>query len=87
MQKPTRKSGTDNFEFLVDKLPYQVQVVTETFNDETRYRVRINGDDGHLFAWDAETVSLRALDDDSSTLPDGLEKAISDRLIKTTLMQ
>ena len=87
MDNSAKKTGVENFEFIVDKLPYQVQVVPETFNDEKRFRVKINGDDGHLFAWDAETVSLRALDDDASTLPDGLEKAISDKLVKTTLMQ
>lgn len=75
-----------NFEFLVDNVPYQVKVAPETFNDEQRFRIRINGDEGHLYAWDAETVSLRALDDDAATIPDALEKAISDKLVKTVLM-
>ena len=84
--KDSTQSREKNFEFLVDKIPYQIKVMPETFNDEQRFRIKINGDEGHIYAWDPETVSLQALDDDAAILPDGLEKAISDKLVKTILM-
>ena len=84
--KDNTQSREKNFEFLVDKIPYQIKVMPETFNDTQRFRIYINGDEGHLYAWDSETVSLQALDDDAATLPNGLEKAISDKLVKTIVM-
>jgi hypothetical protein len=84
--KDTTQSRSTSYEFVVDNIPYRVDVVPEHFNDETRFRIFINGDDGHLYAWDRETVSLRALDDDAVTLPDGLDKQISDLIVRTTLM-
>jgi len=84
--KDNTQSREKNFEFLVDKIPYQIKVTSETFNDEQRFRIKVNGDEGHIYAWDPETVSLQALDDDAAILPDGLEKAISDKLVKTILI-
>jgi hypothetical protein len=84
--KDIAKNREKNFEFLVDKIPYQIKVIPEVFNDTQRFRIQVNGDDGHLYAWDRETVSLQALDDDAATLPNGLEKAISDKLVKTIVM-
>ncbi len=86
MPDTTQKNTAKNLELVVDNIPYQVRITPETFNDEKRYRIVINGDEGHLYAWDSETVSLRALDDDAATLPDGLEKEISNLLVKTTLL-
>ena len=87
MPDTTQKNTAQNLEILVDQIPYQVRITPETFNDEKRYHIVVNGDEGHLYAWDPETVSLRALDDDAATLPDGLEKEISDILVKTRLLQ
>ncbi|RYZ17200.1 MAG: hypothetical protein EOP49_50875 [Sphingobacteriales bacterium] len=87
MPDKNSQGATKNFEFLVDNIPYRVRVTPDKFNDEPRFLIEVNGDDGHLYAWDREQVSLRALDDDAVTLPDGLDKAISDMIIKTTLMQ
>jgi hypothetical protein len=83
MKDTKQQNREKNYEFLVDNIPYRVQVSSETFNDEPRFRITVNNDAGHLYAWDAETMSLRALDDDAVTLPDGLEKAISDKVIRT----
>ena len=69
-----------NFEILVDKLPYQVKVVPFEFNTETRFRVKYNGGEEHIFTWDASLGRLAAIDDDSSTMPDDLESAIAQRL-------
>lgn len=73
----------ENFDIIVDKVPYRINVAAFLFNEEKRFRISINGDSGHVFAWDPDIVGLHALDDDASTLPDSLEKAISDRLSKT----
>ncbi len=74
------------YDIKVDKVPYHIRVTPFLFNDEKRFRVSINGDSGHVFAWDPDIVGLHALDDDAAILPNGLEKAISDRLAKTVAM-
>jgi hypothetical protein len=80
---PIKKQWTmqeSNFEILVDKLPYQVKVVPFEFNTETRFRVKYNGGEEHIFTWDSSLGRLAAIDDDSSTMPDDLESAIAQRL-------
>ena len=69
-----------NFEILVHKLPYQLKVVPFEFNTETRFRVKYNGGEEHIFTWDSSLGRLAAIDDDSSTMPDDLESAIAQRL-------
>ncbi len=73
----------ENFDLVVDKVPYSIRVTPFWFNDEKRFRISVNDDNGHVFAWDPDIVGLHALDDDAAVLPDSLEKAISDRLAKT----
>ncbi len=68
------------FNILVDSVPYVVQAVPFSFNGETRYRVSFNGSPEHVFTWDSSLGQLRAIDDESSTLPDNLEIAISEKL-------
>ena len=51
-----------------------------SFNDEIRYRVSFNGSPEHVFTWDSSLGQLRAINDDSSTMPDNLEIAISEEL-------
>jgi len=75
----------ENFDIMVDKVPYRINVTSFLFNEEKRFRISVNGDSGHVFAWDPGIVALHALDDDASTLPDSLEKAISNRLAKTMM--
>ena len=69
-----------SFEILVDKLPYQVKVVPFEFNGETRYRVKYNGGDEHIFTWDSSLRRLAPIDEDAINIPDGLENAIAQRL-------
>jgi hypothetical protein len=85
MQDTTQKQKSRTIEMVVDGVPYQVRVSPEHFNEDKRYRVVVNGDEGHLFAWDSDTSSLRAIDDDAITLPAGLEKEISNILMKPIL--
>lgn len=69
-----------NFELLVDKVPYQITAAPFTFNEETRYRVSYNGSDEHIMAYDASLGRFTAIDDDAGTLPTSLERAIAERL-------
>lgn len=86
MKKTDNQTIEKTFDIVVDKVPYHIRVTAFLFNDEKRFRVSVNEDSGHIFAWDPDIVGLHALDDDASTLPDSLEKAISDRLSKTIVM-
>jgi len=69
-----------NFNIVVDGVPYLIRSIPIVFNDELRFRIIINGDTEHLFTWDSQVKMLRAIDDDASLLPDGLEIALSEKL-------
>jgi hypothetical protein len=86
MKKHEIQSTEHTYNIIVDKVPYLVRVTPFLFNDEKRFRISINGDDGHVFAWDPDLVGLHALDEDASTLPASLEKAISNKLAKTVVL-
>jgi len=77
-------TGEKKFNILVDSVPYMVKATPFTFNEEIRYRVSFNGSPEHVFTWDSSLGQLRAIDDDSSTLPVNLEEAISERLQSKT---
>jgi hypothetical protein len=77
-------TGERRFNILVDSVPYLVKATPFTFNGEIRYRVSFNGSPEHVFTWDSSLGQLRAIDDDSSTLPDNLEEAISEKLQSKT---
>ncbi len=68
------------FEIIVDGVPYFVNAVPFLFNDETRFRVSYNGGKEDIFVWDSGLKRIRAIDDDASIMPDGLELAISEKL-------
>jgi hypothetical protein len=72
------------FNLLVDSVPYMVKVVPFRFNDDVRFRVSFNGSPEHVFTWDSSLGQLRAIDDDSSIMPDNLELAISEKLQSKT---
>jgi hypothetical protein len=69
-----------NFDLLLDGVPYIIRSVPFLFNEEWRFRISVNGDEAHVFTWDSEAKMLRAIDDEASTLPVGLEEAISNKL-------
>jgi hypothetical protein len=78
--KKMRIMQESNFEILVDKIPYQVKVVPFEFNIETRFKVKYNGGEEHIFTWDSSLGRLAPIDDDATTMPDALEAAIAQRL-------
>lgn len=69
-----------SFEILVNKIPYRVNVVPFEFNTETRFKVKYNGGDEHIFTCDSSLGRLAAIDDDAATIPDDLEAAIARRI-------
>jgi hypothetical protein len=82
-KESVQKSGTKTVDLVVDKVPYQVKITPEKFNDDTRFFIEVNGDGGHMYAWYPDLVRLHAMDDEASTLPDGLEEAIGNMIVKT----
>jgi hypothetical protein len=69
-----------NFGLVVDGVPYTVKSIPFLFNGELRFRIILNGASEHVFTRDSQIGMLRAINDDSSVLPAGLEEAISDKL-------
>lgn len=77
---PGFRSNERNFDLLVDGVPYTIKSLPFLFNDELRFRIIINGSSEHVFTWDSEIAMIRAINDDSSVLPAGLEEALSEKL-------
>ena len=77
---PGFRSNERNFDLLVDGVPYTIKSLPFLFNDELRFRIIINGTSEHVFTWDSEIAMIRAINDDSSVLPAGLEEALSEKL-------
>lgn len=69
-----------SFELLLNGVPYFVKAVPFEFNTETRYRVKFNQSDEHIFTWDARLGRLAPIDDGAGTIPDDLEVAIAAKL-------
>jgi|SRR5690242_16664178 len=68
------------YDFTVQGIPYEVNIQPFDFNNEKRFHVGYNGGPRDTFVWDSDVKRLRAIDDDASTLPDGLELAISTKI-------
>ena len=71
----------EKFDFQVQGIPYEVSIEPFDFNNEKRFHVSYNGGPVDTFVWDSDIKRLRAIDLDASTLPDGLELAISRRIV------
>lgn len=91
MMQPDRQDNTEkkhgrfrhreqNFDLLLDGVPYTVKSIPFLFNEELRFYIILNGASEHVFTRDSQIGMLRAINDDSSVLPAGLEEAISEKL-------
>jgi hypothetical protein len=82
--RPTRSKVEDRklYDLLIDNVPYLVNTEAFTYNGEQRYYVSVNGGPQHVFTWDSDLKRLTALDtdEDTATLPEALESALSTRL-------
>ena len=83
MKDSIRKNDPKTIELVVDNIPYKVKITPEKFNDDPRFFIEVNGDGGHMYAWQPDLLKLNALDDEGAILPGGLEEAISNRIVKT----
>ena len=69
-----------SFELLLNGVPYFVKAEPFEYNTETRFKVRYNNGDEHIFTWDSNLGRLAAIDDDAGIIPDDLESAIAGKL-------
>ena len=69
-----------NFELLVDGVPYMVKATPYNFNGDIRFRVSYNGSEDYIFTRDTEAGLLTAIGTEAVDIPDNLEEAISEKL-------
>ena len=69
-----------SFQLLLNGVPYVVKASPYQFNTETRFTVSFNGSDDFVFTYDAAVGRYVAIGDDTATIPDDLEVAISEKL-------
>lgn len=85
METISKKQRPELLNINIDNIGYDVRVTPITVNGEKRFIIRINDSADHIYVWDEQIQSLRALDDEVSTIPDVLEKAISDKLVHSVV--
>lgn len=78
---PAFRMQEKKFDMVVDGVPYSVRSIPFLFNEEIRFRICINGNAEHLFTWDPDAGIIRAIDDESSSIPSVVEEALSERLL------
>lgn len=81
MKAMSKKQSPKSFSINIDNICYDVMVTPMMINDEKRFVININNAADHIYAWDEQVQSLRALDKEASVLPAILEKAISEKLM------
>lgn len=81
MKAMSGKQSPKSFSINIDNIGYDVMVTPMMINGEKRFVININNSADHIYAWDEQMQSLRALDEEASVLPVRLEKAISEKLM------
>ncbi len=71
----------ESFELVVDGVPYMIETREYDYNGQKRYLVSYNGGEETVFVFNPEINQYVSIGKDTSTIPDNVEKAISDRLI------
>ena len=72
--------NTQNFELLVDGVPYLVKAKPFEFNQEKRYTVSFNGSEDYVFVFDTSVGRYMVLGDESADVPSRVEEEIAARL-------
>ena len=75
---------SQNFELLVDGVPYMVKATPYDFNGQLRFRVSYNGSEDYIFTRDAEAGQIAAIGTEGVDIPANLEQAISEKLSSIT---
>lgn len=70
-----------SFNTVVDGIPYLVETREYDYNGEKRFLVSYNGGGENVFVFNPEINQYVSKGENTSTIPDSLEKAISDQLI------
>lgn len=68
-------------QLLINEIPYVVKITSFEFNDETRFTVSFNDSDDYVFTYDTNVSQYVSIGDDTETMPDDLEAAISEKLL------
>ena len=76
----TSNAPKTTYNFVVDQIPYIVSVQPFTLNEQSRFYIQVNNGPEHVFTWDEQLKTIRAIDEDASQLPDALEEEISKKL-------
>ncbi|WP_207492161.1 hypothetical protein [Aridibaculum aurantiacum] len=72
--------NTQNFELVVDGVPYLVKATPFDFNQEKRFTVTFNGSEEYVFVFDTSVGRYMALGDEGVDIPSRLEVEIAERL-------
>ena len=72
--------NTQNFELVVDGLPYIVKAKPFDFNQEKRFMVSFNDHEEFVFVFDTSVGKYMALGENSSHIPSRLEVEIAEKL-------
>jgi hypothetical protein len=72
--------NTQNFELVVDGVPYLVKASPFDFNQEKRFTVSYNGSDEMVFVFDTSVGRYMALGDGAADVPSRVEVEIAKRL-------
>ncbi len=72
--------NAQNFELVVDGVPYVVKAAPFTFNGEKRFTVSYNGSEEFVFAFDSSVSKYIAIDDGAADVPSRIEEEIAGRL-------
>ena len=78
--KKANKETGELFQQMIDGVPYLIRAIPFEFNGEMRFRVSYNEGPEHIFTWDSSLRRITAIDEDSATIPDNVEQAISAKL-------
>lgn len=65
---------------------YEAKVAVNTVNEQQHFIIRINNGPEHAYVWDDSIQAITPLDDEAATIPQSLEKALSDQLMKTVVI-
>lgn len=71
----------ESFQINLNGVPYLVETREYDYNGQKRYLVSYNGGEENVFVFDPKVNQYVSIGKNTSTIPDTLEKAISDRLI------
>lgn len=72
--------STQNFELVVDGVPYLVKATPFEFNQEKRFHVSYNGSEEYVFVFDTTVGRYMSLGDEAADIPSRLETEIGQRL-------